>query len=336
MRMLTRRAFAAATAATIPFLVSSSARAAKAILLRCGNNLPPSHSVNVRLEEAAARIRRETNDAVIVRVFPDNRFGGDSEMLELVRVGGIDIFTPSSLVLSPLVPGAQINTVGFAFSDYGQVWRAMDGDLGRHIHSLVGRIGLHALENVWDNGFRQCTSVSRPLVGPADFSDLKIRVPVSDMAVSLFAALAARPKGLQFLELYAALKSGMFEAQENPLSIALSARLHEVQRYVSLTNHMWDGFFIVFNGKSWSRLPSDVKGVVSRALNDAAILQRADSAETNARARAELEGKGMIFNTTDPEPFRHALRKAGFYAQWKERFGSGAWALLEKHVGRLG
>jgi len=306
------------------------------LILHYGNNLPSPHPLNVRAAEAAAQIANETDGAVTINVFPDNRFGGDSDMLELVRAGGIDIFTPSGLVLSALAPAAQINAVGFAFSGYEQVWNAMDGDLGAFIRATVEKAGLHMFRNAWDNGFRQCSTASRPVATPGDFADLRIRVPVSRLSVSLFSALGASPSGLQYSELYDALKSGTFEAEENPLSIILGARLFEVQKFVSLTNHVWDGFFFVINGRTWRSLPPDIRSIVARAFDAAAIRQRADIAAANASARATLEKRGMIFNTTDPLPFRQALHKAGFYDEWKARFGPDAWAILERHTGRLG
>lgn len=338
MRKLSRRTFVSSAAAVSSCLLLRpyGAAAARTLTLRYANNLPPAHPLNVRAAEAAARIAAETDGAVALNLFPDNRFGGDSEMLELVRVGGVDIFTPSGLVLSAVVPAAQINAVGFAFSDYAQVWGAMDGDLGAFIRRAVERAGLHMFGTVWDNGFRQCSTSSRPLTVPGDLAGLHIRVPVSRLSISLFSALGAAPSGLQYSELYEALKSGAFEAQENPLSIILSARFFEVQKYVSLTNHIWDGFFFVVNGDRWRRLPADIRTIVARAFDDAALLQRADIAAANAAARSVLEDKGMVFNAVDPEPFRRVLRKAGFYAEWRAKFGPEAWAILERHTGRLG
>lgn len=340
MSRLTRRnvvtgaavAAAAACVASAPF---QTGWAADTITLKCATNLPGSHPLNIRLNEAAERIRRETNGTVRLRIFPDNQFGGDSDMLELLHAGGIDIFTPSALVLSPLVPQAQINAVGFAFSNSDQVWAAMDGDLGKFIRAAVHKAGLHMFEKVCDNGFRQCTTSTRPIVRPEDFAGLKIRVPVSYISIGLFKALSADPNGLQYAELYAALEAKRFEAQENPLSIISDSGFDRVQKYVSLTNHIWDGFFLICNGKTWSFLPGDVRAIISRAFHDAALRQRADIARANAQAFDALKAKGMIFNETELEPFRQAVRKAGFYDEWKKRLGATAWTTLEKYTGNL-
>jgi TRAP-type C4-dicarboxylate transport system substrate-binding protein len=100
-----------------------------------------------------------------------------------------------------------------------------------------------------------------------------------------------------------------------------------------MTNHMWDGFWFLANRRAWERLPQDLRTVVAKHLNDAAVVERADVAKLNAGLKDELLSKGMQFNDLDPALFREALRKAGFYAEWKKKYGDEAWAILEKSVG---
>lgn len=122
------RTLAAAPAASL-IAMPHIARAAE-IELKYGNNLPLSHPLNIRAQEAAERVAKETNGRVEIKIFPNNQLGGDTDMLSQVRNGGITFFTPSALVIATLVPVAAINAVGFAFADYDQVWKAMDGKLG--------------------------------------------------------------------------------------------------------------------------------------------------------------------------------------------------------------
>jgi len=336
MTTISRRVFVA-SATTVPLIGMPyiGSKAAQTFSLKYGNNLPLSHPLNIRAKEAVDRIKIETNGAVVISIHPNNQLGGDSDMLSLVRAGSIDFFTPSALVVSTLVPTAPINAVGFAFSSYDQVWAAMDGDLGAFVRSSIEKVDLHMMDKVWDNGFRQCTSSLKPINSPDDLKGLKIRVPVSPLSTSLFKALSAEATPMQFSELYSALQLGVLAAQENPLTIINTARFFEVQKYVSLTSHVWDGFLFIASGKTWNRLPEDLRVIVSRAIDEAGVKQRADIANLMESVRAELEAKGMIFNKPDPAPFREALRKAGFYAEWKERFGAEAWGILEKNVGQL-
>ena len=120
------------------------------------------------------------------------------------------------------------------------------------------------------------------------------------------------------------------DGQENPLAIISTAKLFEVQKFCSVTNHMWDGFWFLGNRRAWERLPEDVRTVVARNLNAAATLQRADVEKLNATLRTDLTARGMVFNDTQAGPFREALRKAGFYAEWQKKFGEEAWAILQR------
>ena len=125
----------------------------------------------------------------------------------------------------------------------------------------------------------------------------------------------------------------MVDGQENPLAIVSTAKLFEVQKFVSMTNHMWDGFWFLANRRAWERLPEDLRAVVAKHLNASAVEERADVAKLNATVKGELTTKGMQFNDPDPALFRETLRKAGFYAEWKKKYGDEAWAILEKSVG---
>ena len=131
------------------------------------------------------------------------------------------------------------------------------------------------------------------------------------------------------------MQTRIVEGQENPLALIDLYKFYEVQKFVSVTNHMWDGFWTLANGRAWAALPPDLREIVERNLNAAAKLERADVAALNASLQGALSQKGITFNTTDSQVFRAALRKAGFYAEWKEKYGAEAWAVLEQQVGAL-
>jgi tripartite ATP-independent transporter DctP family solute receptor len=338
MAVLTRRTvlrtLAAAPVAAWSFGAPSIARAAE-FSLKYGNNLPLTHPLNIRAQEAADRIKTESKGRVEITIFPDNQLGGDTDMLAQVRSGGIDFFTPSALVIATLVPVAAISAVGFAFTDYDQVWAAMDGKLGAYVRDAMAKAHLHAFEKIWDNGFRQTTTSKAPIETAKDMDGLKIRVPVSPLSIAMFKALAASPVSLQFSEVYTSLQTKIVDGQENPLPIIQVAKLNEVQKYCSLTNHIWDGFWFIANGRTWERLPDDLKKIVSGAINDAGVKQRQDIGKLNETVQADLTAKGLAFNKPAADSFRDKLKEAGFYGDWKGRFGDEAWDLLEQSVGKL-
>ena len=303
---------------------------------RYANNNGVQHPMNVRLREAVERIREQSSGRMDIQIFPNSQLGGDTDMLSQLRTGAIQLFNLSGLILSVFVPLASINGLGFAFKDYDQVWSAMDGKLGELIRAAVAKSGLYAFAAMWDNGYRQVTSSTHPISAPEDLRGFKIRVPVSPLWTSMFKAFGASPASININEAYSAMQTRIVEGQENPLALIDLYKFYEVQKFVSLTNHMWDGFWTLANGRVWAGLPKDLQDIVERNLNAAAKLERADVAALNASLQGALAQKGMAFNATDADKFRAALRGAGFYADWKQKYGAEAWAVLESQVGALG
>ncbi len=340
---LTRRTLIKASAATAltgaiaPALFAPTvARAQNAeFAYKYANNLPVTHPMNVRAQEMAAKIKAETKGRVEISIFPSSQLGGDTDMLSQLRSGAIEFFTLSPLILSTLVPNASISGIGFAFPDYASVWKAMDGDLGTYVRGQIAKAGIVAMDKIWDNGFRQITTSTKPIETAADLKGLKIRVPVSPLWTSMFKAFDSAPASLNFAEVYTALQTRAVDAQENPLAIIATAKLYEVQKYCSLTNHMWDGFWFLANRRAFEKLPEDLRTILAKNINEAGLKQRDDVFALNNSLRKELAEKGLAFNEPKVDSFRDQLRKAGFYAEWKGKYGDEAWATLEKYTGQL-
>ncbi|TAG49016.1 MAG: TRAP transporter substrate-binding protein [Betaproteobacteria bacterium] len=299
------------------------------------NNIPVTHPSNIRIKEAADAIRAESKGRVDIQIFPNNQLGGDTDMLSQVRSGAIDFFPLSGLILQTLVPLAGINGLAFAFKDYNTVWSAMDGDLGSFIRAAIAKVNLHSFDRILDNGFRNITTSTKPINSAADLQGFKIRVPVSPLWTSMFKALGSAPTGINFSEVYSALQTKVVEGQENPLAIIEIAKLYEVQKFVSMTGHMWDGQWILANGKRWASTPADVQALINKHVGEAVLKQRDDIRKLNLGLEDQLKGRGMVFNRPDSASFRDALSKAGFYKEWRGKFGDEAMAKLEKYSGAL-
>jgi TRAP-type transport system periplasmic protein len=325
-------AAAAAGAAGAPFVACA---APAEFAYKFANNLPDTHPMNIRAREMAAAIKADTDGRFDLQVFPSSQLGSDTDTLSQLRSGGVEFFTLSGLILSTLVPAAAINGIGFAFPDGDAVWKAMDGSLGAFVREEIARANLVAFEKIWDNGFRQITSSSKPIATPDDLRGFKIRVPVSPLWTSMFKAFDASPASINFNEVYSSLQTKVVDGQENPLALIWTAKLYEVQAYCSLTNHMWDGYWFLANRRAWERLPPDVRGVVARHVNAGAMNERADLTSLNVTVEKELAARGMKFTRPDPAFFRDKLRKAGFYSEWRAKFGEKGWATLEAAVGQL-
>jgi len=295
----------------------------------------PTHPINKRGQEAIDRIATATNGRLQMKLFPANQLGSDTDLLSQVRSGGVEFFNLSTSILATLVPAAGIPNIGFAFPDYAAVWTAMDGKLGDYIRAQIAKSGIVTVCKMQDNGFRQVTTSTRAITKPADLNGLKLRVPPAPILTSLFAALGAGPTPINFSELYSALQTKIVEGQENPLAIIATTRLYEVQKYCSMTGHVWDGYWILGNRRAWQNLPEDIRKIATTEFDKSADDERADVAALSQSLRQDLSGKGLAFNDVDRQAFRTVLQQTSFYKDWKGKFGDEAWALLEGTTGAL-
>ena len=330
-----RQTLAAAAALPLFSIVSRRANAAE-FTYKFATGQDPSHPVNKRAQEAIERIRDATGGRLEIKLFPANQLGSDTDLLSQIRNGGVEFFNQASTVLSTLVPAAGIINTGFAFHDYNEVWKAMDGPLGAYVRAQIEKVGLLTMSKAWDNGFRNVTTSTKPVKTPDELRGMKLRVPAAPMLSSLFTALGASPTPINFNEVYSALQTKLVEGQENPLAIISSARLYEVQKYCSLTNHVWDAYWILGNRKAMERLPKDVQEIVRRELDKAATEERADIAALSVSLRTDLATKGVQMIEPDKKAFKDALAKGTFYKDLRAKFGDEAWKLLQDSVGTLG
>ena len=332
----TRRQILAGASALPLFSILTHRADAAEFELKYATGQDPTHPVNLRAKEALDRIREATSGRVNIKLFPANQLGSDSDLLTQVRNGSVEFFNLSSLVLATFVPVSGITSVGFAFKNYDDVWKAMDGDLGNHIRAEIAKTPIFTVSKIWDNGFRHITSSTREIKTAADLKGFKVRVPLAPPLTSLFKALDASPAPINFNEVYTALQTKVVEGQENPLAIIATARLYEVQKSCSLTGHVWDGYWVLGNKRAFEKLPADVQQIIKREIDKSGTDQRADVAKLNSNLASELKTKGLNFVNVQQEDFRKALASTSFYSEWKSKYGATAWELLEKTSGKLG
>jgi len=333
---LNRRQFGATAVGSITALwaAPSTAQGDK-VSLKIGGQFADSHPSSKAMEAACADIRKQSDGRIDIQFFPNAQLGSDAAMLTQVRTGALDMMTASGIAMQVVAPIAGISGMAFAFSDYAHVWNAMDGDLGASIRAGLDKVGIYAFPKILDSGYRNITTSIRPINSVEDLKGLKMRVPPSPVWVSLFAALGSSPTSITINELYSALQTKIVDGQENPLTIIDSGKYYEVQKYCSITEHMWDGLWIIANGKLMKSLPAEDIALITKAMEAATMKQRTETERLNLELEASLKAKGLIFNRPDKAPFRELLTKAGFYANWKRTYGDEAWTVLEKYSGKL-
>jgi tripartite ATP-independent transporter DctP family solute receptor len=322
-----------ATTTLMPSVVM--AQGAGKITMKIAITLPDSHPTPVALKAACAEILKESNGRLAIDVYASGQLGSDTDTLSQVRSGAIDFVCTAGSIYGNLIPIAAINSIAFAFPDYATVWKAMDGDLGTHMRVAFDKANLVQVGKVFDHGFRQITHSSKPITSPKDLVGMKIRVPATPLWTSMFKGLDAAPATVPIGELYTALQTKVVDGQENALPTIDAVKLYEVQKYCSLTSHMWEYFSLVGNKKNWNALPDDLRALATRILEAHALKQRTAHDVLNGTLEAKLKGQGMQFNKVDTKPFRDLLQKSGYYVEWQKKFGPEAWALLEKYSGKL-
>jgi tripartite ATP-independent transporter DctP family solute receptor len=305
--------------------------------LRQFHNQPADSPLHKRLVEMWAAVNTETGGRVDVATFADNDQlpGSDPAALKMLVDGELDFFTLNGGLIGTVVPAVNVQGIPFAFRDEAQVYKAIDGDLGDHLAKEMAAKGIYAVPRAcFENGFRQITCSVRPIRTVDDLKGIKMRSPDTPVYVECWKALGATPVVFNFNKIYEALKTGEADAQDNPLNVAELLKLYEVQKYISLTNHMWSGFNLIANLKMWQGLPADVQRIIERNAEKYVKLQREDTDKMNHDLAPRLTQRGMTINQPDAASFR--ARLGDYYARWKNIIGSKTWALLEGHVGKLG
>jgi tripartite ATP-independent transporter DctP family solute receptor len=331
---LSRRAVLAAAALPLFAIRTRPAHAAE-FEYKFATGQSPTNPINTRLQEAIDRIAAASGGQLTMKLFPNNQLGSDTDLISQVRAGGVEFLNVSNSVLSTLVPSAALVNVGFAFQNYDQVWKGVDGPLGQFITGQVEKSGIQVVGPYADNGFRQITSSDTAIHGPADLKDFHIRVPVSPIFTGLFQALGASPTSINFNEVYTALQTKLVGGQENGLVVIETAKLYEVQKYCAMTGHIWDCFGLLANRRAMARLPDKLQEIVRAEIHRAIMDQRADAARLDASLKATLQSKGMQFVDVDRAAFRAVLQKSSFYNDWRARFGDAGWNALQSVSGPL-
>ena len=336
MSAISRGRFAAGSVAALAGvgIIAKPARAAQ-FSWKWGVDIPVNHPISVSFIEATGKIRQDTNGQVDIRAFPDSQLGSNVDMLGQLRSGALEMLAYADGTLDTLVPEASIGNIAFAFPTRKVAFAAMDGDLGAYIRASIRNKGLLVTEKIYENGYRDFTTTPKPIRTVTDLQGLKLRVSPGKLRVDTFKSLGAAVTPISPNELYTALQTHIVDGQETSLVLIETEKLYEVQRYCSLSNHIWSGYWNLINPDKWNSLPPNFQAIVSKRLNESALAERRDNELLTLSMQDKLHRQGLAFNTVDIGTFKAKLAESGFYARWKENFGTPAWTILEKYSGKL-
>jgi tripartite ATP-independent transporter DctP family solute receptor len=225
----------------------------------------------------------------------------------------LDFSANSQGAVSSTVPEFAALGMPFLFADVQKAWTVMDGAIGKELGDKAAAKGM-VLLGLWDNGIRQMSNSKRPIKSPADMKGLKMRTPPDAVTVDIMQSMGADAQQIKFSELYVALQQGVVDGQENPLTNISSAKLYEVQKYISLSGHKYESTPFLMSKRTWDRMtPADQK-VVTEAATEATQLQRRLNKEVDDKLVADLKAKGVQIDTIDRKAFIDAC--APVYTKW--------------------
>ncbi|MBU3029159.1 TRAP transporter substrate-binding protein [Paracoccus marinaquae] len=260
-------------------------------------------------------------DQFSFRHFPSSGLGGEREVVEGVQLGTVEMTIVSTGTLSNFVPEAGVFDVPFLLTSLDHARGVLDGEIGQEMLAKFDAAGIHAL--AWgEQGFRHITNNRNPISTPADASGLKIRTMENPVHIAAFQALGAAPTPMAWPEVIGALQQGAIDGQENPLSVIVSAKLNEVQKYLTLDGHVYSPAVILIAPSLWNGLDDAQKAAFDQAAVDAVAAMRGYVDEVEASGVEALKAAGMEVNELTPEQkaeFRAALEEP--YKAYEAQFG---------------
>jgi tripartite ATP-independent transporter DctP family solute receptor len=244
-----------------------------------------------------------------VKSFPNGTLGGDVQTISALQGGTIEMTTMNAGLLSGVSKDFAVVDLPFLFNGPAEADAVMDGPVGKALAERLPEKGLVGLA-YWELGFRQLTNSRHAVAKVDDIAGLKIRVVQSPIYIDLFNALGANAVPMPFPELYPALETGTVDGQENPAPSILTAKLHEVQKHLTLTNHTYNPQIVMIGKKFWDKLNADEQKLIQDAANESRDYERKVSREQAAKAVAELKAEGLQITELSPAEVERFREKA--------------------------
>jgi tripartite ATP-independent transporter DctP family solute receptor len=304
-----------------------AATAQAQVEIKLGHVGEPGSLFQASADEFAKRANAKLAGRAKVVTFGSSQLGGDKEMIQKLKLGTLDMALPST-VMSSEVDLFGIFEMPYLVKDRAHMARIEKEIFWPKLEPEAQKKGLTVLA-VWENGFRQITNSKRPIKVPADLKGIKLRVPEGKWRVKMFQAYGANPSPMKFSELFTALQTGVMDGQENPLTQIYSAKLQEVQKYLSMSGHVYTPAYLTVGTKRWNELPPDVRKVLEETAKETQAFVYQAAAKDDTDLLGKLKAAGMQVNDVDQEAFVAASKPI------YEEFGKevpGASALIDRAV----
>jgi TRAP-type transport system periplasmic protein len=329
--LFTPRRLALATLASLALVSTAAVAEVKA---KIGHAMPESHPQAVAMNKFAELVNTYTKGNVKVQAFHSAVLGSDEKQLQAVQAGTQELFIGTLAPLSTRVKEVQVWDLPFLFANEKEVYAVLNGPSSKKIFQAIEPSGLVGL--TWTGmGFRNLSNSKRSVTRADDISGLKVRVMTNPVALETWKALGANATPMAFAEVFPALEIKALDGQENPLLHMYSNKMHEVQKHISLTNHVYTPVALVASKKFWDTLSAADKASLQQAATEAGALQRKLLDEGNADVIAKFKAAGVTVDTVPPAELAKIQDKvkpvvAKFAPQIGEDFVKGFQAEIEK------
>ena len=298
-----------AAASVAALVLAGPASAQSPIIIKFSHVVAANTPKGAAAEKFKELAEKYTDGKVKVEVYPNSTLYKDKEELEALQLGAVQMLAPSNSKFGPIgVREFEVFDLPYILPDLATLRKVTEGPLGAKLLKKLEPKGMTGLA-YWDNGFKEMTA-NKKLITPDDYKGVKFRVQSSKVLEAQFRALGAVPQVMAFSEVYQALQTGVVDGQENTTSNIYSQKMHEVQKYMTMTNHGYIGYVVVVNKKFWDGLPADIRGQLEKAMKEATAFGNGQSAKENDDALAEIKkaGKTEIITLTPEQD--EAMRKA--------------------------
>jgi len=274
---------------------------AEELTLKFGHVGAPGSLFAASAEEFAKRVNSQMAGKVKIEVFGASQLGKDQELLQKLKLGTVDFSLPSS-VMSSVVDEFGVFDMPYLVKDRDHMHRIENEIFWSKLAPLAEAKGYKVIA-VWENGFRHITNNDHPITIPTDLKGIKLRTPKGKWRVKMFQAYGANPTPMAFSEVFVALQTGVMDGQENPFAQIYSAKFQEVQKYLSLTGHVYTPAYVLVGKKKWDSLPKDITGELERIAKETQAFVYETAAGMENDLLTKLKAGGMQVNEADKAAF---------------------------------
>jgi tripartite ATP-independent transporter DctP family solute receptor len=266
------------------------------------------HPQGLGAKKFADLVEQKSGGKIKVRVFPGGQLGGDLQNVSALQGGTLDLMVLNAGLLVGIVKDFAVLDLPFLFNTAQEADAVVDGPVGTKLFDKLPEKGLVGL-GYFELGFRNVTNSKRPIAKAEDFQGIKLRVLQSPLFIDLFNTLGANTVAMPFPEVYTALEQRVIDGQENPVTVIFDTKFQEVQKYLSITRHIYNAQSVIMSKKTWDKLSDEEKKIVQDSLNEAEAYQRQVSREKSSQVLEDLKKAGMQVNEVSPQEIARIREK---------------------------